>query len=282
LKIDSGTQEATLVPSFVPALTPPGEVREACWFAFRRDELLVRIDGAAAIVPRGPDCPTPTLRRQYLGALDGTPCFSAELDASTEPPSGFTFSGLRGLYGRLSPETLEVAGLASQIAHWDRTHQRCGACGGATYVKPSDRARRCDACDLDVYPRVHPAIIVLVHDGDRVLMTRQPRFPRGMYGLVAGFVEPGETLEQCVRREVLEETGVRVDQVRYFGSQPWPFPHQMMVGFFARYTSGELVVDRDELEDAQWFARDRLPSLPPRVSIARALIEAWLDEARAT
>ena len=144
----------------------------------------------------------------------------------------------------------------------------------------TERARRCGACGHVVYPRVSPCIIVLVHDGPRMLLTRQASWPVGRYGLVAGFVEAGEALEACVRREVAEETGLDVDEVTYLGSQPWPFPHQLMVGFFARYAGGEVALRDGELEDARWFEAGSLPALPPRLSIARSLIEHFLQRGR--
>lgn len=264
---------------FRPAVVPPSSFAEALWFAFRGGEMLVR--EAPTEAPRGPDPAafgvTPK-RRQYVGELDGVPCFAVELGADAVALDGFRFTSLRGLFGRLSEAELHVAGTAFQIQEWDRTHQRCGACGAELFAKTKERAKRCEPCGLEFYPRLSPAVIVLVHDGSRVLLTRQSRFPKGMYGLVAGFLEPGETLESCARREVLEETGIRIDELRYFGSQPWPFPHQVMVGFFARAVGGVLVVDRDELEEADWYDRDALPGIPPKASIARALLDAWLAE----
>lgn len=264
---------------FRPGVVGPPSFGEALWFAFRGGELLVR-EGPSA-VPRLAELAelaVPTRRQQFVGELDGTPCFSVELSLQAAAPEGHHFTSLRGLFGRLDEAELAVAGTAFQIQEWDRTHQRCGACGGPLEAKAKERAKRCEPCALELYPRISPAVIVLVHDGPRVLLTRQARFPKGMYGLVAGFLEAGETLEACVRREVLEETGVLVDELRYFGSQPWPFPHQLMVGFFARAVGGELVVDHHELEEAGWYARDALPGIPPKASIARALLDAWLAD----
>jgi len=256
------------------------------WFAFRGTELLVRLAGdtpASYEIPRLDDLGAVSLtplRVQPLGWVGDVPCRSAELPADAPVPPGFAFVSLRRLHGRIDPVLEAVAGTASQIQTWDRTHQYCGACGGPVEPVEGQRAKHCPRCDQSYFPRVTPAIIVLVEDGPRILMTRQPRFPPGMYGLVAGFVEPGETLEACVARETLEETGIEVCDIRYFGSQPWPFPHQIMVGFFARYAGGELVVDRRELEEAAWFERSALPSLPPPISIARKLIDAWLEAGR--
>lgn len=270
---------------FRPGLAPPSSTApsEIAWFAFRGDELLVRAAGGDPV-----DIPvTATLaslgvrvvRAQPLGELDGRPCCSAEIAPDAEAPEGHAYLSLRRLHGRVDPELFELAVTAHQVQHWDKTHQYCAACGGALEPRDHERAKRCPRCATDYFPRITPAIIVLVEDGPRVLLTRQPRFPAGMYGLVAGFVEPGETLEACVAREVREETGIAVADITYAGSQPWPFPHQLMIGFTARYAGGELRADPRELEDARWFSRDTMPSLPPPISIARRLIDAWLARA---
>ncbi|MRG98089.1 NAD(+) diphosphatase [Polyangium spumosum] len=256
------------------------------WFAFRGDELLVRLAESDAPAPPFPyDVPAleslgalglDPVRVQPLGWLDAVPCRSAELARDAPVPPGFVYVSLRRLHGRLDPDFEAAAGTAFQVQYWDRTHQFCGTCGAPLVIEEGRRSKRCTGCAHQHFPHVTPAIIVLVEDGPRILMTRQPRFPPGMYGLVAGFVEPGETLEACARRETREETGIEIDDIRYFDSQPWPFPHQIMIGFFARRTGGELVVDRTELEDAAWFDRGALPKLPPPMSIARRLIDEWL------
>lgn len=273
-------------PRFRPGLTAsasvaPAAPAPAAWFAFRRDDLLVRDPGGGHPfdIPVAPDLGSLGLapvRAQPLGELDGRPCFAAELPADAPAPEGHAYASLRRLYGRLDPVLFEVAGTAYQIQYWDRVHQVCSACGGPLTARADERAKHCPSCRLDFFPRVSPATITLIEDGPRILMTRQPRFPPGMYGLVAGFVDPGESLEACVAREAREETGIAVADIAYFGSQPWPFPHQIMIGFTARYAGGELRVDTTELEEARWFHRDALPMLPPPISIARQLVDAWL------
>ncbi|WP_441285982.1 NAD(+) diphosphatase [Sorangium sp. KYC3313] len=263
---------------------PSAAPAEIAWFAFHGDALLVRAreseDGGdrfdLPIAADLADLGVIVTRAQPLGELDGRACRSAELAQGAPTPAGYAYVSLRRLHGRIDPELFEIAGTAYQVQHWDRAHQYCAACGAALETGQDERVKRCVRCASNYFPRITPATIVLVEDGPRVLMTRQARFPAGMYGLVAGFVEPGETLETCVAREVHEETGVDVADIVYFGSQPWPFPHQIMVGFTARYAGGELRVDTRELEDARWFHRDALPLLPPPLSIARKLIEAWL------
>ncbi len=185
------------------------------------------------------------------------------------------FRGLRTLYGRLDETVYGVAGRAIQIVAWDRDHRFCGRCATPTERVPEERARRCPACGLTVYPRLSPAVIVLIERGDEILLARGHRFAPGRFGIVAGFVETGESLEEAVRREVAEEVGLELAEVRYFGSQPWPFPHAIMIGFTAAWEKGEIRVDERELTEAGWFGIDRLPTIPPKLSIARRLIDDW-------
>lgn len=256
----------------------------ALWFAFKDRELVLYEIGGELVVPSGPSLQAAGLvegRSVRIGTLDGQAVFAVELPADTLLPETFATFGLRELHGPLDDLMWRIAAYAAEIAHWTRTARFCPQCGGPTQAEPLDWGRRCPACGYTHYPRVSPCIIVLIHDGDRLLMVRQPRFPPGMYGLVAGFVEPGESLEECLEREVAEEVGVAVEDIRYFGSQPWPFPHQLMVGFMARYAGGTLRPNEAELEHADWFHVNDLPPLPPRVSMARRLIESYVAQAQA-
>ena len=266
---------------FVPAVeSPPGAGdREGWWFAFRQGDLLLADAGDGELLPiltRDPDDHGLTVvRSQYLGTLAGRPCWSAEIDADAETPAGLRFHGLRTLFGRL-PETLyAVAGRAAQIVAWDRDHRFCGRCATPTEPVPGERARRCPECGLTAYPRVSPAVIVLIEKGDRILLARGHQFPSGRFGIVAGFVEAGESLEEAVAREVAEEVGLELRDVRYWGSQPWPFPHNLMVGFRAEWAANEIVVDPSELAEAGWYGLEDLPTIPPKLSIARRLIDDW-------
>lgn len=269
-------------PAYVAALQPPARLPErSLWFVFRGTELLV---SARLSPPALPRCNNPKdlgmmlQRTQYLGVLGQEHCFSAEVAAEAAAPQGWSWQGLRALFGALNDAQFALAGRALQIVDWDRTHQFCGACGQATVARTSERSRECTGCGLAVYPRLAPAVMGLVRRGRELLLARSPRFPKGMYSALAGFVEPGETLEQCLEREVDEETGIRVRQVRYFASQPWPFPHSLMIAFFADYQSGEIRVDGLEVVDAGWFDVESLPRLPARISIARRLIDAAIGE----
>jgi NAD+ diphosphatase len=249
------------------------------WFIFAGRKLLVF---AEAALPRATSLEAlgiAPLRSHFLGTLDGEPCFSAEVAAASEVPGG-NFVDLRALLGLMSEPLLGVASRASQVVEWDRNHQFCGACGHRTLPHPHGNARRCGdpACGLLHFPRISPAMIVLVERGDEVLLARSPHFPEGVYSTLAGFVEPGESLEQTVHREVWEEVGVRVRNLRYFGSQSWPFPHSLMLGFFAEYAGGELRLAPDEIEDAGFFPIGRLPKLfPGRTSVGNQLIAAHCE-----
>lgn len=175
-----------------------------------------------------------------------------------------------------SAAEFSVIGRASQVLQWSSDHRFCGRCGTATQLHAKDMARVCGACGHQSFPRLAPCIIVLVHDGDRVLLARGRQFPEGMFSTLAGFVEPGETLEQAVAREVFEEVGVRVTDIRYVESQDWPFPHQLMVGFWARYDGGDIVLDPVEIAEAAWWPVAALPKVPPAQSISARLIRRYV------
>jgi NAD+ diphosphatase len=183
------------------------------------------------------------------------------------------WTGLRGLFGLVDDALFALAGRAVQGVDWDRSHQYCGRCGTPTRDKAGERAKECPACGYVAYPRVSPAMMALVTRGRDVLLARAHRFPPGMFSALAGFVEPGETIEDCLAREVREEVGVEVCDLRYFGSQSWAFPHSLMIAFTAEYAGGELRCEDAEIAEARWFPVDALPALPPSVSIARRLID---------
>jgi NAD+ diphosphatase len=257
-------------PTFAPAVgavpspLPPGHRALAFDGAF----LIVR-DAPAAL----PDEALPLASPHLIGTLDGELVVAGALQG--EVPPGHRAMDLRGLASALPAAHWAAAAYASQVLHWDRTNRFCGACGRPTVpaADPTKRAKVCEGCGHEVYPRVSPCTITAIHDGARMLLVRAPHFPPGRFGLVAGFVDPGESLEDCVRREAREEVGLALTDVTYLGSQPWPFPHQLMVGFVARAEAAEPRLLDGELAEAGWFAPDALPQLPPRLSIARALIE---------
>jgi NAD+ diphosphatase len=269
---------------FVPGLRPPEEPpRAAAWFAFRGDQLLVqpRSDGARlldydALAALG----AAFENGHYLGRFDEVDCYTVQLDDALDAPDGARYEGLRALYGQLPEGYFTIAGRAIQILHWDQTHRYCGRCGEPTVHAPSERAKLCPKCGLLSFPRLSPAVIMLIQRGsDEFLLARNPNFPEAFYSVLAGFVEPGESLEEAVAREVREEVSLEIEDIRYFGSQPWPFPHSLMIGFTARYASGDIVPQPDEILHAAWFSRHgELPRLPGKLSIARRLIDWFLEQ----
>jgi NAD+ diphosphatase len=273
---------------FVSVAEPPtAQTTPAYWFLFQADKLLIHPNGGTAELPCVVDpaeLGLATVRRQYLGYLEHddirADCYSAEIDPQTMLPDGWTVDNLRTLYPQLGELWFQLAGRAVQIVDWDRTHQFCGRCGAHMALMPHERAKQCPACGLLNYPRLSPAIIIAVvkqtADGNRLLLARNQRFPKGRYSVIAGFVEPGESLEECAAREVREEVGVDITNIRYFGSQPWPFPNSLMLGFTAEYSSGDITLEEAEIAEADWFAADALPGLPPKPSIARRLIDWFI------
>ena len=268
---------------FLPAVVPPPTFsNNAWWFLFHGDRLLVEARGVEVAIPRWAsteDAGLMPVRTQFLGTLDGAPCYSGEL-AGEGGPEGTSFRALRPLLGVLPEEMFSLAGRAFQVMDWDRTHQYCGKCGGRTDPLEGERGRACAGCGLHFFPRVTPAIIVAVVRDGKILLAQSSRFPAAFYSVLAGFVEPGETFEECVRREIREEVGIEVENLRYSGSQPWPFPHSLMVGFTASFAGGDLVLEEKEIVRAGWFDPEEVLRLriPPHGTIARRLIDRFLAE----
>ena len=263
--------------TFSPGIVEPEHCCDSdLWFVFRGSTLLVVVDGPRARIPCHAELEllgfTPP-RRHYLGRLGGRDCFAAETEAVATAEFA-EWHGLRALFGRIDETDFALAGRAIQIVEWDRTHRFCGRCGAPTEPRPAERARACRECGLTNYPRLAPAVMALVLRGRQLLLARSPHFPEGMFSALAGFVEPGETLEETLEREVREEVGIEIANLRYFGSQPWPFPHSLMIAFVADYAGGDITPQPDEIEAADWFDIDRLPRLPHAFSIARRLIDA--------
>jgi NAD+ diphosphatase len=269
---------------FSPAHALPAALAPTAYaFAFVEARLLtcLHADGSPAI-------PTllqlqslaPSRAKHYLGELEGRPCIAVDVEPAGAAPEGWQASGLRALFFRLPDPLLALAARAYQVVEWDRTHRFCGHCGTPMRDRAGERARECPACALVAYPRVSPAMMALVIRDRRILLARAPRFPGSMYSALAGFVEPGETIEDCVRREVREEVGIAVDRLEYFGSQSWAVPHSLMIAFTAHWAGGDLTPDPAEIADAQWFELDALPELPSPVSIARHLIDATVTRLR--
>lgn len=258
---------------FTSALAPQNE-GEAYWFIFSGEQLLISNDKRS--VP-----PTPHLalkKKIYIGTLGDTHLFTGEAENEMSPPSGWHWGDLRQLYGVISDEHYAIAGRAIQLIHWERTHRYCGCCGKETFIREKERCRECGSCGHLAYPKLAPAIMALVKKERQILLARSPHFPEKFYSVIAGFVDPGETLEQCVEREVFEEVGLKVNNIRYFGSQPWPFSLSLMIAFTCDWTAGEIKIDPSELSDAAWFDQHHLPQLPPLLSLSRILIDSHLKK----
>lgn len=244
------------------------------WLVVRGGELLVAGPMERPVLPEG----EPGWQvESYLGSWDGQPCRLARLEKDVPLPDGLRSENLLAAEPALPIELLSLGGLARMVLHWERHSRCCPACGAVMERLPEEWGKRCTACATTFFPQVAPCAIVLVRRPGEVLLTRKPEWPPNRYSLVAGFLEFGECLEEAAAREVLEETGVSVCNVRYLGSQCWPFPSQLMAGFVADYTGGEVTVDTRELADARWFATDALPALPPKRSIARYILDAELS-----
>ncbi|MCP4417487.1 MAG: NAD(+) diphosphatase [Chloroflexi bacterium] len=270
--------------TFNPSVTPPEETSHAIWLIFRGTDLLVIDEGETAALPNDSGAFS-LLRQHYLGRIEGETavhCFAAEVTAEVEVPAGMQFVGIRPLFNRLPLDYLWLAGRAVQIIDWDRNHPFCSRCATPNEIQAHERAKKCPNCGLITYPRISPAIIVrvdrIIDDVPHLLLARNGRWRRGWYSVLAGFVEPGETLEECVHREVFEEVGIHLQNVRYFGSQPWPFPNSLMLAFTADYASGDILLEEEEIEDANWFTVDTLPNLPSRISIARRLVDNFVSQ----
>jgi NAD+ diphosphatase len=262
---------------FQPAASLPEDLhgRPGRWFLFDDRHQLLLVDGRP---PVGGDAPEGVVDVHVLGHDPAGPVRTGRVTSRYEPPEDGLFVDLRKAFAVLDEAEWILAGRASQVLTWDADHRYCSRCGADTEHHGSERARACPECRHMAFPRLTPAVIMLVErDDGRALLAWGRQFPGRFYSALAGFVEPGETLEQTVEREVKEEVGVDVGNVRYFGSQPWPFPHSLMIGFNADYTGGELVLQESEIVEADWFRHDQLPPVPKgRMSIAGWLIEDWV------
>lgn len=275
-------EERSIYKRFIPSLSPgdgqPAGI--ARLFVFSAAQILVKTGTEGPRIPTAEDWPgreSAEAFRQYLGTLDGEPCYCLEAGEAFSPPAGMEFTDLRSLLGQVEEALFLLAGRAFQIVNWNRMHKYCGRCGTLTEAAPHELAKKCPRCGSMFFPRISPAIIVAVVRGDEILLAHNKNFRPDWYSVIAGFVEPGETFEDCVARELMEEVGIRVKNIRYFDSQPWPFPDSLMVGFIAEHASGEIKVDGEEIEAAAWYGKDNLPPRPGSHSIAGRLIETVIS-----
>lgn len=252
------------------------------WFVFCKTDVMMEKNGDDTYtIPLSEECPITLKEWQTPHRItpmdDGTEVRTVSIDAPITNQERYEMCGLRPSFYKLSKQLYLKAGKCQEILYWDKNTQFCGVCGAPMKLH-TDISKRCTNCGKEVWPQLATAIIVLIHRGDDVLLVHARNFKGDFYGLVAGFVETGETLEEAVRREVMEETGLTITNLRYFGSQPWPYPCGLMVGFNADYVSGEVHLQRSELSKGAWFNKNNLPTIPEKLSIARKLLDNWLNE----
>lgn len=251
---------------------------QSLWFIFYKDKLLLAKQGEKFAVPTGEKAPVGLSKSSSVmevGTMDdGTPIKTFALSAPVINDTAFEWIDLRKSFHLLLREHYLKAGKCRELIYWDSNTQYCGTCGTPLRMH-TPISKRCPQCGREIWPALSPAIIVLVHKGNEALLVHARNFKGDYYGLVAGFVETGETLEEAVHREVAEETGITITNLRYFGSQPWPYPNGLMVGFEADYVAGNIHLQKEELSHGAWFSKEKLPAVPDKLSIARKMIDHW-------
>lgn len=268
-----------IAEAFVPGVKPSAGSESSIHIVISDGEILT-IDAAGPWRPLTQDefrwLGLSPIVEHYLGDLDGIPVFASEVDPEAEEPDGYEFQTLRSFLGQVDEAVFNLIGKAKQIVDWHNDHRFCGQCGQETIASDFDRSRKCPDCNRLFYPRLSPSIIVLVTRGEELLLARNAAARVNFYSTLAGFVEPGESIEEAVHREVMEEVGIRIRNLQYFGSQAWPFPNSLMLGFHAEYESGEFELQVEEIADAGWFHYRDLPRRPTGVSIAGRLIDDYI------
>lgn len=252
-------------------------VNNVYWFIFFNDQLLLQRKGETYTIPYSINPPVPVKNVLEVNLLEDMPACTASVDTPLEETAEYLPMGLRASYDYLDPVLHKIAGKAYELIYWDQHSRFCPSCGTKT-VMQTTISKQCPNCKYEIYPVVSPAILVLIRKGDAILLVHARNFKGSFYGLVAGFLETGETLEECVRREVMEETGLEINNITYFGNQPWPYPSNLMVGFIADYVSGTIRLQDEELSEGAFFTKDNLPELPRKLSLARKMIDWWLEQ----
>ena len=252
-------------------------VNNVYWFIFFNDQLLLQKKGETYTIPYSINPPVPVKNVLEVSLLEDMPACTASMDTPLEETVEYFPMGLRASYDYLDPVLHKIAGKAYELIYWDQHSRFYPSCGTKT-VMQTTISKQCPNCKYEIYPVVSPAILVLIRKGDAILLVHARNFRGSFYGLVAGFLETGETLEECVRREVMEETGLEINNITYFGNQPWPYPSNLMVGFIADYVSGTIRLQDEELSEGAFFTKDNLPELPRKLSLARKMIDWWLEQ----
>lgn len=263
---------------------PENENKPYYIFLFQQNNLLVKkLDKAFTLLTSNdlPYLEDYLVNKFYIGCLNDYPCYAARFSEGEVIPDNMQFVGLRQLFENIDKIMLQVAFRAIQIVTWDETHRFCGICGEATVKMPYEHAKLCPNCSNTFYPCLSPAIIVAITKDNKLLLAGNKNSTTGLLSVLAGFVEAGETLEECVKREIREEVGIEVNNIKYFGSQSWPFPNSFMIAFTAEHASGEIKIDDKEISNAGWFTADEIlniTNLPKRLSISRRLIDWFIEK----
>lgn len=252
------------------------------WFVFHKDNLLLeKVPGGTFTIPYQEEPPVATSSDSHILVVvpmpDGSEVRTFCIDAAVQENEKYEMCNLRKSYYKIEPAFYQKAGKCHELLYWDSNTHYCGVCG-APMKMDTDISKRCTKCGKTVWPQLATAIIVLISKGDDLLLVHARNFKTDFYGCIAGFVETGESLEEAVRREVMEETQVTIKNLRYFKSQPWPYPCGLMVGFFAEYDGGDVTLQDSELSKGGWFNKHNLPTIPEKLSLARMLIDKWLEE----
>lgn len=259
-----------------PAPRPVADSNDTIWVLLQGGNVVLVESASGLALPEGvfPDWPGADRTPLHFASLHSRPVCAVSVPAAQPLPSGLVAEPFNAFQERIPADIMTMAGIAKHLLHWQVVGRFCSRCSGPLAQLPDSWGKRCDACSTEQYPPIHPCAIVLIRRNDQLLLIRKPEWPRGRYSLVAGFLDVGESLEECAIREAREETGITIKNVQYVASQAWPFPSQLMVGFVAEYSSGDIQVDGAEIDDARWFTLGHLPDLPARRSIARFLIDS--------
>lgn len=259
---------------------PPEE--NAYWFMFRNEKILTKTDEniTKPLLIRTQDIPQLDTRKAlHVGELNHINCYAIfdQTERGIEIPDTEWVS-VRWDYGKFDDEMFRIYGRARHLLLWADNNQFCGRCGNPMALKADERCFLCPSCGFASYPRISPAVIVSIEKDGKLLLAKGTRFQIEMYSVLAGFVEPGESLEECIRREIKEEVGIEIKNIKYFKSQPWPFPDSLMIAFTAEYASGELSIDHNEIMNADWYCPEEFPPIPRKFSVARMLIDHFVEQ----
>lgn len=267
---------------YIPAFLTPNESKESAWFlVYNNKKLLMKKEGDKYYIPTILELDRILVEHgngEYIGLYGEYDCFSISLKELPELEEKYELVDVKEITILTGdPALFILAGAANHILHWSSMNQYCGCCGHKTMDKVDERAKICPNCGNVIYPRISPATITAIFKGDQILLAHNRNFRKDLHSLIAGYVEPGETLEQCVEREIREEVGIKVKNIKYFSSQPWSFPDSLMMAFTAEYESGDITVDNCEITDAAWYKADNLPEIPSIDSVAGRMIRWYRD-----